>query len=44
VPGDALPLRVAWIERHDSRQNKPKIPFCPKMVLVKLSHFQAVKV
>jgi len=44
VPGGALLLRVAWIERRDSGQNKPETPFCPKMVLVKLSHFQSVEV
>ena len=44
VPGGAELLRVAWIERDDSGQYKLKTLFCPKIVLVKLSHFQSVEV
>jgi hypothetical protein len=38
-------VRVCFsVGRHDSGQNKLKTPFCPRMVLLKLSHFQRLEV
>jgi len=44
VPGDVLPLRVAWIERHDFWTRQTETRFRPKMALAERSHFGGVEV